>query len=82
MPGIGLGAVTGCGAYLLAVVIGLALLTISNVIGFFIPSVVVVVAAVALMFFPKWRRFATGILIVSAAMWIIVLGPCLGMLVP
>ena len=40
------------------------------------PFILIVVLSALLLFSKKWRRFATGMLIVSAALWIIVIGPC------
>ena len=44
------------------------------------PFLLITVLAAVLLFSKRWRRFATGILIVSAAIWIIVIGPCYPML--
>ena len=44
------------------------------------PFILITVLAAALLFSKRWRRFATGILIVAAATWIIVIGPCYPML--
>ena len=48
--------------------------------GFLWPFILIVIVGVALMFSQKWRRFATGYLIVAAAFWLIVLGPCIALL--
>ena len=48
-------------------------------IGFFIPFMVIAVGAIVMMFFPQTRKLATGMLIIVAAAWLIVLGPCLGL---
>jgi len=40
------------------------------------PFILIAVLAALLLFSRRWRRFATGMLIVSAALWIIVIGPC------
>lgn len=44
------------------------------------PFILITVGFAALLFSRKWRRFATGVLIVAAAMWIVVIGPCYGIL--
>ena len=44
------------------------------------PFILITVGFAALLFSKKWRRFATGVLIVAAAMWIVVIGPCYGIL--
>ena len=48
--------------------------------GFLWPFILIVIVGVVLMFSQKWRRFATGYLIVTAAFWLIVLGPCIALL--
>ena len=48
--------------------------------GFLWPFILIVIVGVVLMFSQKWRRFATGYLIVAAAFWLIVLGPCIALL--
>lgn len=78
--GVGAGAGIGCGAHVLALFVAMGLLSVGGVTGFFVPFVLIAVAAIVMMFFPKTRRFATGVLIIVAAVWIIVLGPCLGMM--
>lgn len=78
--GVGAGAGIGCGAHVLALFVAMGLLSVGGVTGFLVPFVLIAVAAIVMMFFPKTRRFATGVLIIVAAVWIIVLGPCLGMM--
>lgn len=51
-----------------------------GIFGFLWPFILIVVVGVVLMFSQKWRRFATGYLIVTAAFWLIVLGPCIALL--
>ncbi len=53
---------------------------IGSIWGFLWPFILIPVLAGALMFSRRWRRFATGVLIVSAATWIIVIGPRMGMM--
>ena len=52
----------------------------SGIWGFLWPFILIVIVGVVLMFSQKWRRFATGYLIVAAAFWLIVLGPCIALL--
>jgi predicted lipid-binding transport protein (Tim44 family) len=79
-PGIGPGVATGCGLHLLALALVVAFLGSAGVFGFVAPFVVVAVGAVVLMFWKPWRRFATGILIVAAASWLVFIGPCAGLM--
>ena len=68
---------------MLAVV--LFFLTAGLITGFFgalWPFILVTVGAALLMISKRWRRFATGVLIVSAAAWIVVIGPCIALLSP
>jgi len=44
-----------------------------------LPFIVLLVGPALLMISWKWRRFATGMLIISAAVWLIIIGPCLGL---
>ena len=75
----------GCGAHVVAGVLMLATLFIgSNLqgpafLGITWPFLLVALAAIVMLFFKKTRGIAIGILIVAAAAWIVVLGPCLGM---
>jgi len=40
------------------------------------PFILITVLAALLLLSKRWRRFATGMLIVSAALWVVVIGPC------
>jgi len=80
-PGIGPGIATGCGLHVLALTLMVFGLGAFSALGFVWPFVLVALAAAVLMFWKPWRRFATGILIVAAAMWLVFIGPCLGILV-
>ena len=79
--GVGAGAGIGCGLHFVAFFFGLLLLSAGggSGIGFFIPFMVIAVGAIVMMFFPQTRKLATGMLIIVAAAWLIVLGPCLGL---
>lgn len=79
-PGVGAGVATGCGLQVLGVIAFFLSLGVATFYGALWPFIVITVAAAALMFSRRWRRFATGVLIVSAATWIIVIGPCIALL--
>jgi hypothetical protein len=82
-PGVGPGIATGCGLQVLAFVLfSLTAGVIGTFFGLVWPFVLVTVASAGLMFSRRWRRFATGALIVCAATWIIVIGPCIALLQP
>jgi hypothetical protein len=81
--GIGIGVGIGCGAYVVGGIVMLATISlIGNIFGFIWPFILIVVAAIVMMFFARTRPIATGILIVSAAAWVVVIGPCLALTVP
>jgi hypothetical protein len=72
---------TGCGLQVLAVI--LFFLTGGLMMGFLgslWPFILVTVGSALLMLSKRWRRFATGALIVCAATWIVVIGPCIAIL--
>ena len=82
-PGVGPGVATGCGLQVLAVVLFFATAgLVAGVFGALWPFILVTVGAALLMISKRWRRFATGVLIVSAAAWIVVIGPCIALLSP
>ena len=76
--GVGTGVGIGCGAYAIGGVVVFATLgIIGSVLGWLWPFVIIAAVAIVMMFFPRTRAIATGILIVSAAAWLTVIGPCL-----
>lgn len=79
--GVGIGTGIGCGAYVLGGLLAIALIS-TGLVGFLIPFVIIAVVGIALMFSARTRPFGTGILIVTAAAWILVLGPCVALLAP
>lgn len=82
-PGVGPGVATGCGVQVLALI--LFFLTagiIPSFYGALWPFILFTVAAALLLISKRWRRFATGALIVCAATWIVVLGPCIALIQP
>ncbi|MFF2495503.1 hypothetical protein [Agromyces sp. NPDC058064] len=83
--GIGIGVGIGCGAHVVAFILLLATLMLggmfgSTLIGIIWPFVVVAVVAIVMLFWKRTRGIAIGMLIVAAAAWIVVLGPCLGIM--
>jgi hypothetical protein len=80
---VGAGVATGCGLQVLALILfWLTAGLIGTFFGLLWPFILITVAAGALMFSHRWRRFATGALIVCAATWIVVIGPCIALLQP
>jgi hypothetical protein len=80
-PGVGAGVATGCGLQVLAVILFFATSALMfNFLGALWPFILVTVGSALLMLSPRWRRFATGALIVCAATWIIAIGPCIALL--
>lgn len=77
--GIGIGTAVGCGSLLLALMLffGLANLGTAFSIGAFVLPLIL---GAVLLFWRKTRGIGVGVLIISAAAWIVVIGPCLGML--
>ncbi|MFJ6678269.1 hypothetical protein ACIQLK_03965 [Microbacterium sp. NPDC091382] len=78
---MGIGAGIGCGAYVLGGLLAIGLISV-GLIGFLAPFVIIAVVGIALMFSARTRGIGTGILIVTAAAWILVLGPCVALLSP
>jgi hypothetical protein len=80
-PGLGTGIATGCGLQVLGVVVVFGTLAyVGSIWGILWPFIIITVLAGLLMISRRWRRFATGVLIVTAAMWIVVLGPCVAVM--
>ena len=79
--GVGVGVALGCVVHIIGFVamIG-SVLSAMGIWGALWPFYVIGVAAIVGMFFPASRRVSTGVLIVSAATWIILLGPCVASL--
>jgi len=76
-PGVGAGIATGVGLQFLGLIVFQSTaLAIPYPLLKLWPFILITVLAALLLFSKRWRRFATGILIVSAAIWIIVIGPC------
>ncbi|MDT3315897.1 hypothetical protein Q9S71_03580 [Microbacterium sp. KSW4-11] len=79
--GVGIGTGIGCGAYVLGGLLAIALIS-TGLVGFLAPFVIIAIVGAALMFSARTRPIGTGILIVTAAAWILVLGPCVALLAP
>jgi hypothetical protein len=80
-PGVAAGVGTGCAVHILGVaLIFLTSLAMYGVWGILGPFILIAVVAGLLMIWPNLRRFAAGMLIVVAAAWITVLGPCVALL--
>ena len=80
-PGAGAGVATGCGLQVLAFILfsvtgGLMF----GFVGALWPFILVTIGSALLMLSKRWRRFATGALIVCVATWIVVIGPCIALL--
>lgn len=82
-PGMGAGFGLGCAAYVLGVPIMLAsasAMAAAGAFGVLWPFILIAVVSALLMISERTRRVGTGMLIASAAAWIIVIGPCVGLL--
>ncbi len=74
---IGLGI--GFAAHLLGVFAMLATMNALSDLGFLAavwPFVLIALATIVMMFFPRTRPFATGMLILAATLWLVIIGPC------
>lgn len=88
-PAVWMGILAGIGLQIVDVVLMFMLLAVASsitvegdwgIVIMLLPFIVVLVGSALLMISWYWRRFALGVLIVSAAVWIILIGPCLGLL--
>ncbi|MGB3374876.1 MAG: hypothetical protein WBA87_07035, partial [Microbacterium sp.] len=82
--GLGIGIAIGVVAHVLGVVAMFASLSVVNgdggVLVLLWPFLLIAIAAIVMMFFRPTRSFATGILIIAAAMWLVIIGPCIAIL--
>ncbi|MGW9631792.1 hypothetical protein ACWGST_13905 [Agromyces sp. NPDC055520] len=78
--GIGVGVGIGCGAHIIGFGLMFVAIGSATIFGWLWPYIVIAVTAIVLMFFQRTRSIATGMLIIVAAAWIIVLGPCIALL--
>jgi len=80
---VGIGLAIGFGLQIIGVI--LLLVTLSTGLATTVwvvlwPFLLIILAAIVLMFFAKTRGAATGILIVSAGMFLVIIGPCIALL--
>lgn len=82
--GLGIGIAIGVVAHIIGVVAMFATASAASGSGgpivWLWPFILIAIAAIVMMFFPKTRSFATGILIIAASMWLLVIGPCIAIL--
>ena len=76
-PGIGAGIATGIGLQFLGLIMfqGTALAIPYPLLKLW-PFILITLLAAALLISKRWRLFAAGVIIVAAATWIVVIGPC------
>ncbi|SJN16691.1 hypothetical protein FM104_01040 [Microbacterium esteraromaticum] len=78
--GLGIGIAIGVVAHALgvgAMFLGMSIVGGGTPIVFLWPFILIALAAAVMMFFAKTRSFATGILIIAASMWLLIIGPCI-----
>ncbi|MFF8188749.1 hypothetical protein ACF044_15965 [Microbacterium sp. NPDC016588] len=79
-PGVGVGVGLGCVAHVIAFPLMLiTLMSAAGIWGALWPFYVIGLAAIVGMFSEASRKVSTGVLIVSAAAWIVFLGPCVAL---
>ncbi|WP_251443618.1 hypothetical protein [Microbacterium sp. USTB-Y] len=77
--GIGVGTAVGCVSMILALILFFSLANLG--MAFSIGAVVLpLILGAVLLIWRQTRGIGVGVLIISAAAWIIVIGPCLGLL--
>ncbi|KJL46627.1 hypothetical protein RS84_03267 [Microbacterium hydrocarbonoxydans] len=80
---IGIGSGIGCVSYIVALVLFMGTMSALSQAGgaaYFVFFGIPLLVGVGLLFARKTRGFGVGILIISAAAWLVVLGPCAGLL--
>lgn len=78
--GLGIGIAIGVVAHALgigAMFLGISIAGGGTPLVFLWPFILIALAAAVMMFFAKTRPFATGILIIAASMWLLIIGPCI-----
>lgn len=82
--GLGIGIAIGAVAHLIGIFAMFASLDAVNsdagLLMLLWPFVLIMLAAAVMMFFRVTRSYATGILIVAAALWLVIIGPCIALL--
>jgi hypothetical protein len=77
---VGAGVGFGCLAHVIGVPVMLgSLASAMGIWGALWPFYLIAIAATVGMFFDATRRVSTGVLIVSAASWLVLLGPCVAL---
>jgi hypothetical protein len=85
---VGSGILVGIGAFILSAVVGASIVIASlgnadqddgmgSLIGLTVTFLIAPVVAIAMLFRPRLRPGAAGILIIFAAGWILLVGPCI-----
>lgn len=82
--GLGIGIAIGVVAHIIGIVLMFASIGVSSGDGgplvLLWPFLLIALAAAVMMFFTATRSFATGILLIAAAMWLVIIGPCIAIL--
>jgi hypothetical protein len=82
--GLGIGIAIGVVAHILGIIAMFASANVLNgsggILALLWPFLLIAVAAIVMMFFRPTRSYATGILIIAAAMWLVIIGPCIVLL--
>jgi hypothetical protein len=77
---VGVGVGVGCVAHVIAFfLMFITLMSAAGIWGALWPFYVIGLAAIVGMFSEASRKVSTGVLIVSAAAWIVFLGPCVAL---
>lgn len=80
---VGIGTGIGCLSYIVAFVLFLSVISALSFAGtaaYFVIFGLPVLIGIGLLFSPRSRGIGVGMLIVSAAAWLIVIGPCIGLI--
>ncbi|MDT0158278.1 hypothetical protein Q9R19_11630 [Microbacterium sp. ARD32] len=77
---LGLGVAIGVVAHVVCLVLLFAIAAQFGLFAGLTPFILLAVASVVGMFFRVTRPWATGVLIIAAAAWLIVLGPCIALI--
>lgn len=80
---IGIGSGIGCVSYVLALVLFIGTMSALSQAGaaaYFVFFGIPVLVGAGLLFARRTRGFGVGILIISAAAWLVVIGPCAGLM--
>ncbi|MGB4136230.1 MAG: hypothetical protein WA971_06690 [Microbacterium sp.] len=79
-PGTWAGVGIGCGLHVLGVLVMIVAMNLASggatVLSWIWPFILILIASVLTMFSAQHRRLGAGMLIVSAAAWLVLIGPC------